>query len=398
MPRCRIDTTIQRHTVDGFDFPLGAYPIEPMTSRAGYTLHFESADADDTNDEAGQLEQWPDRYVFDIVIKATRVESLCRSLFSMLPGRVYPILDVLGNDAYREADPYVAYDLIGQEHFTEALRRYRGWFYEDGLVGFGVMSDEPFIYIFIDEHKIVTVRVEASLKPKVESILAAFDLHEVDQIAGADAALHEHRGVLDCPTDRPDLLCPEEIIEELRDSWGLQLNIDVDRNLDEFGNALGFTPWRCLVRVLESPSAEIRYAEVFLIADCYSAAVRQACEAVEDLIEDEEQAAIEADRSGGRMKDRRADRPKRNRSGDDAEKTRQAASGSPSDEPDPFDELENDPIPLDDLGNDLDDIPDVDALFCDRVTEADFEDAVPDGRGKNAPLNAERVIFTRWLE
>jgi len=393
MPRCRIDTTIQRHAVDGFDFPLGTYPIEPMTFRVGYTLHFESADADD-NDDTGQLEQWPDRYVFDIVIKATRVESLCRSLFSMLPGRVYPILDVLGNDAYREADPYVAYDLIGQEHFTEALRRYRGWFYEDGLVGFGVMSDEPFIYIFIDEHKIVTVRVEASLKAKVESILAAFDLHEVDQIAGADAALHEHRGVLDCPTDRPDLLCPEEIIEELRDSWGLQLNIDVDRNLDEFGNALGFTPWRCLVRVLDSPSAEIRYAEVFLIADCYSAAVRQAGEAVEDLIDEEGDAKDKEDRlSSSRGKPRRGSRPSRARGDADSD----ADKDADADEANPFDEFESDPAPLDNADDD-DDLPDIDALFCDRVSEADFEQAIPDNRGKNVPLNAERVIFTRWLE
>ncbi len=391
MPRCRIDTTIQRHTVDGFDFPLGTYPIEPMAFRAGYTLHFESADADD-NDDTGQLEQWPDRYVFDIVIKATRVESLCRSLFSMLPGRVYPILDVLGNDAYREADPYVAYDLIGQEHFTEALRRYRGWFYEDGLVGFGVMSDEPFIYIFIDEHKIVTVRVEASLKPKVESILAAFDLHEVDQIAGADAALHEHRGVLDCPTDRPDLLCPEEIIEELRDSWGLQLNIDIDRNLDEFGNALGFTPWRCLVRVLDSPSAEIRYAEVFLIADCYSGAVRQACEAVEDLIDDDAAKTDEGRLGSGRTKPRRSPRPSHLRSEPDAD----------ADQANPFDdldlELEPETEPLDDAGDNDDDTPDIDALFCDRVSESDFEQAIPDSRGKNVPLNADRIIFTRWLE
>lgn len=248
MPRCRVDKSIKRVEIDGVAFPLGVYPVEELKPRVGYTLAFEPADGAGESEEDSDWEEWPDRYVFDIMLSATRVESLCRSLYAMLPGRIYPILDVLGHDEYREVDPYVSYELVGQERFHDALRRYKGFFYEDGLVGFGAMSEEPFLYIFVDEHKIVTVRVQADLKERVERLLGAFDLTEIDEIAGADAATHEHRGVLDAPEDRLDLLNADEIVEELRNDWGLVLNIDPDRNIDEDGNDLGMTAWRCLAR------------------------------------------------------------------------------------------------------------------------------------------------------
>src|SRR5205814_9142077 len=88
---------------------------------------------------------------------------------------------------------------------------------------------------------------ETALREKVESVLAAFDLGEVEEIAGADAATHEHRGVLDTPDDRPDLLTAEEIVEELREDWGLVLNVDAERNIDDEENDLGITGWRCII-------------------------------------------------------------------------------------------------------------------------------------------------------
>lgn len=251
MVTCKADPTLKRVVSGNFQFPLGAYPVEPLTPRQGYSVHFEPADGDD---EAGEWEEWPDRYVFDIAITATRVEPLFRALFALLPGRIFPILDVLGHDAYREVDSLVSYDLIGQERFMDAIRRFRGFFFEDGLVGFGAMSEEPFIYIFVDEHKLITVRVETALKEKVEQVLATFDLQPVDEIAGPDSVTHEHRGVLDAPADRPDLLNHEEIVEELIDEWNLVLNVPPDTNKDEEGNDLGITGWRAIVR-WEPPAA-----------------------------------------------------------------------------------------------------------------------------------------------
>lgn len=245
MPRALSDPSVGRVVTNGFSFPKGSYPVEALTPKPGYSIFFEPADGDD---KSGEWEEWPDRYVFDIVISAERVPSLCRSLFALLPSRIYPILDVLGHDAYREIDPYISYDLLGFDRFLASVRAFREYLFDDGLVGFGAMTDDPFFYIFVDEHKIITVRAAVFLKERVERILHAFDLEAIAEPAGADSAAHEHRGVLITPGDRPEVLSSEEIVEFLRDDWRLVLNVDPDENVDDEGNPLGTTPWIALVR------------------------------------------------------------------------------------------------------------------------------------------------------
>lgn len=266
-----------------------------MHPKPGYTVEFEPSDGGDgspagdrdgdTADEPDKSgwEEWPDRYVFDIVITAERLEPLVRALLAMLPGRIYPILDYLGLDAYREVDPYISYELVGMERFIDALRRYRAFLFEDGLCGFGAMIDEPFLYVFVDEHKIVTVRAEPELKEKIEKVLHAFDLEPSEAPAGADSASHEHRAILATAEDRPDLLTVDEIVEQLRDEWRLVLNIDPETNLDEDGRELGITPWHSLIRLAAEGDEKARYAECIVMADCLRAAEELALDAAEEL-------------------------------------------------------------------------------------------------------------------
>lgn len=281
MARCIADQNIQRKTINGFAFPLGVYPVETMTPLAGYTTEFEAAD---TEDDEADWESWPDRYVYDIVVPISRLGALWDQLFALMPGRVFPILDFIGHDAYREVDPYMSYEPVGKERVTDALRRFRDFFFEDGMVGFGAVSDEPFLYLFVDEHKILTVRAEPDLRPQVEGVLKAFDLEAVDEPAGADAAAHEHRGVLLAPKERPDLLAAEEVVEELRERWRLLLNIDPESNVDDDGNDLGFTPWRCLVRCASEKNPEDRYAEILCVADCLRRAEELAMDGAMELL------------------------------------------------------------------------------------------------------------------
>ncbi len=265
--RCELDKAIKRRTSGDFAFPLGVYPVEAMTPIQGYSVEFEPADAG-TGDE---WEEWPDRYVFEAVISAERLRPLCRALYTMLPLRVYPILDVMGHDAYREIDPYIAYDPIGLDRFVEGVRRYGDFLYEDGLVGFGAMSDDPFLYFFLDEHKVVTVRCTPSHREQVEGVFRAFDLPCVPGPAGADAVAHEHRGVLYAPEEEPELLIAEEIVERLVEDWELTLNIDREANLDDEGRELGVTRWRCIVRAISQESQAL-YVEVLLHAESHRAA------------------------------------------------------------------------------------------------------------------------------
>jgi len=282
MPRCLSDESITRKSAQGFDFPLGVYPVEPMTPRQGFNSEYEPADGDDSMEE---VEAWPDRYVFDIVVSAPRLEALWVQIFAMMPGRVYPILDYIGHDCYREIDPYIAYEPVGQERMTNLLQRYRDFFFEDGMVGFGAVSEEPFFYAFVDEHKILTLRVEPEIRPKIEQLLASFDLENVEEPAGADASAHEHRSVLIAPPDRPDLLNADEIVEITRESWGLVLNVDPESNLDDDGKDLGVTPFRCLLRHESDQNPTVRYAEVICSANCLLQAEALSLEAVDGLIE-----------------------------------------------------------------------------------------------------------------
>ncbi len=284
MPNVSLDRSVERRVVEGFRFPLGVYPVEPVTPRDGFVLAFEAADGGDTPPEGvepetssrsdsppsvGDWEEWPDRFMFDVLIDAERLPALVRALVSLLPGRIYPILDVLGNDAYREIDPYIAYDLVGIEHFVDALIHFEDWFLEDGLVGFGAMSMDPFFYLFVDEHKAVTIRVGLELKERLQRLIEAFDLTEVPEILGADAVAHEHRSVLARTEDPREGLHAEEIVERLREAWLLQLNIDTTTNLDDSGASLGVTPFRVVVRCRDSEGQNPAYAEVLLAASCH---------------------------------------------------------------------------------------------------------------------------------
>lgn len=292
--RCAADRSIERVVLGSFAFPLGSYPVEPMRPKPGYTTQFEPADGDDQGEE---WEEWPDRYVFDAVLSHERVEPFVRALLALMPPRIYPILDVLGHDAFREIDPYISYDLLPLDRMYDALRQFHDLFFEDGMVGFGAMSEDPFLYVFVDEHKIVTIRAATALKEKIERLLNAFDLEAMPDPAGADSAAHEHRGVLWAPDDRPELLTAEDIVEQLRDQWRLVLNIDPEQNVDDDQNPLGITCWRCLVRCeKESDDGEpmsVRYAEALVTAECLREAEDLTFDALERLVAPEDRENVE---------------------------------------------------------------------------------------------------------
>ncbi|MFU8828202.1 MAG: hypothetical protein ACNA8P_02100 [Phycisphaerales bacterium] len=276
MPKIVIDSSTTRHEAEGFRFPLGVYPVEPIKPISGYIVEFESADGDNEAD----WEEWPDRFVFDIQVTSQRLRPLCKLLFSFLPGRVYPILDVLGNDAYREVDPYIAFELVGIERFFDGVLHFDDWLFEDGLVGFGAMSMNPFFYIFVDEHKAITIRAGHELKERVERALAAFDLGVVKDLAGVDSVAHEHRTVLAAPeAGDQGALAPEEITDWLVENWLLQLNVDPRTNVDDLGRDLGNTAWRMVARCVAEEGGPSVYAEILLVAGCIENAELLAIEA-----------------------------------------------------------------------------------------------------------------------
>lgn len=286
-PRCQADPSLQRVVSGNVAFPLGVYPIEPIRPVPGYSVSFESSDGGESE---GDWEEWPDRYAFDVVVSADRIEALAAALFASLPGRIYPILDILGQDAYREIDPYVSYELLGLDRFMEAVQRFRPFFFEDGMCGFGAMHDDPFLYVFVDEHKNLSVRVEPASRDRIERMLAAFDLEPVAEPVGVADVAHEHRSVL---LRQGEGLGLDQIVEQLIDDWQLTLNVDVQSNVDDRGRELGVTYWRCVVRGRQQAPDEsgptgpaeppVQYAEIALTAASYAQAEQLAFDAAEEL-------------------------------------------------------------------------------------------------------------------
>lgn len=88
-----------------------------------------------------------DRYVFDAVLSAERVPNLVRCLMALMPSRVFPILDVLGHDAFREIDPFVAYDQVGLDRVIEAVKQVPAFFFEDGLWALGRCRRSLFLFL-----------------------------------------------------------------------------------------------------------------------------------------------------------------------------------------------------------------------------------------------------------
>ncbi len=312
MRKTVIDTSIPRVQSAEFSCPLGVYPTDADAFKPlpGYHSAFEASDGDEEHD---QWERWPDRYMFDVVVSHARLDALLRCLLALLPGRCYPILDVLGRDIHREIDPYIAYDAVGIERFIDGLRSRRQWLLEDGLVGFGAMSLDPFVYIYVDEHKILTLRVEPSLKDRAERILAAFDLPVLPEPQGIDAFEHEHRTVLapaaeDAAPAAPEpastaadavgvaFAAQEDIVEELIERWRLTLNIDAEGNVDDQGRELGPTPWRCVVALRNELDDEVCRAEVYLVAPSLAEAERIAIEALDRDPEADDACVLFADR------------------------------------------------------------------------------------------------------
>jgi len=88
MARCEVDPGLERMRSGELSYPLGVYPVEPSQARAGYTVEFEPADSGEDEQDA-QWEEWPDRYAYEVVISADRLEALTRAVIGLLPSRVY---------------------------------------------------------------------------------------------------------------------------------------------------------------------------------------------------------------------------------------------------------------------------------------------------------------------
>lgn len=251
-------TDLERAVIDGFALPLGIAPGEIKVPTQGYTVEYGSG----TDDE-------PDTYSFYVAVSHERVAPILHRAMELLPDRVYGIVEISSRDAYRPIDVFIGREEIPRPRFLHAWRRCEAALLEDASIAAGANSDSPFVEVFLDQWKGLSIIVPLAMHEAVEAILDEFSLEEVSETwaIGADnPALAESqiRPVLaGLSAGAPDI---DDVLMFLRRDWQLDLNVDPDRNLDDGGRNLGLTLWHATVGVVEDTAGSGAAADLSIWA------------------------------------------------------------------------------------------------------------------------------------
>jgi hypothetical protein len=260
MREFRLRTDIHRAVVDGFALPMGIEPNGLPAPVQGYTVAYTPGEDDD-----------PDTYVFRVVVSHERLARILHRTFDLLPADVYCIIEVGSRDAYRAVDVYLGGETVSLDQFRETWRRYEPLLLEDASIAAGANSEEPFVEVFVDMWKSISIHVPLAMRDEVEVMLQEFDLDEVpetwpDDDGPEDDIMPHVRPVLDLSDER--LLDIDDVLLELRHELRLELNIDPESNIDDAGRSLGLTLWRATVIVepTDSHAENAAYAAVWATA------------------------------------------------------------------------------------------------------------------------------------
>jgi hypothetical protein len=254
-------TDLTRAVIDGFALPLGIAPDGLRAPAQGYTITYNPSEEDE-----------PDTYAFHVVVSHEKLDPLVRFLFErFLPDEIHAIVEIGSRDAYRSLDTYMSQEPIGKDSFIDVWRDFCDILLEDVTIGVGANSEEPFVEVFLDHWKGVSIHVPPESRDDVEHMLQdEFDLHEVPQTWPPDDGPDDlpptrFRQVLDLSNEfAPDI---DELLLVLRREWALELNIDPETNVDEKGRRLGLTLWHAVLIVEpRNGQGEPAYASVWATA------------------------------------------------------------------------------------------------------------------------------------
>ncbi|MHC4127581.1 MAG: hypothetical protein ACYS1E_10785 [Planctomycetota bacterium] len=237
----RLRTDLKRAVIDGFALPLGIAPGPIKVPTPGYTVGY----------SGGQGEE-PDTYSFYVAVSHERVAPIARRAMELLPETVCGIVEISSRDAYRPVDVYIGEEEVRLRRFLTTWRKCEPILLEDASIAAGANSENPFVELFLDQWKGLSIIVPLSMRDDVESILEEFDLEEVAETwpVGADnpaLELSQIRPVL-APAGA-EALDIDDVLMVLRRDLRLELNVDPDTNVDEAGRELGMTLWHAVVGV-----------------------------------------------------------------------------------------------------------------------------------------------------
>jgi hypothetical protein len=212
------------------------------------------------------------------------LRDVLNKAFALLPEQVYGIVEIGSRDAYRTTDVFLGDELIPRSEFRRIWSQFEPFLVEDGSVAAGANSEDPFIEVFLDQWKGVTIHVPADRREEVERMLQGLGLSEVPETwsddedghaAPADAGIEhllDERSYVRSVLDTSDEFMPDvdELLLQLRHAWRLELNVDPRTNVDESGRALGATLWYAvaLVHDASGKSENGAYVSAWATASC----------------------------------------------------------------------------------------------------------------------------------
>jgi len=232
---------IERTVIDGFALALGIAPGDVTPPTVGYTIAYTSGHDDE-----------PDTYSFYVTVSHEQVAPIVEKVFSLLPEEVCAIVEISSRDAYRLTDVFLSHEEISKRDFLRTWDRWEPVLLEDGSIAAGANGENPFVEVFVDQWKGVSIIVPLDMHDDVERLLASAGLNEVQETW----ALGDENPALDNVQIRPVLADLDgmaadidDVLMELRHDWRMELNIDPDTNVDDAGRRLGLTLWHAILGV-----------------------------------------------------------------------------------------------------------------------------------------------------
>jgi len=251
-----IDPTLKRLTINGFAFPLGWNPSDGQRPFEGYTIARLELDLG-----------LPVTHQFQIAVSHERLKRLLARMIEFLPDPVYPILEIVSTDAYRQVDPLMSSEPMPKQDFLATWRDFEPLLLDDCALAAGAMSEDPYVEVFLEANKFIIMNIASEGSAALEAELQSQGLHEVpSHWIEDDNCMDEFQSVL---LERDDLMTLEEIIVHLQRLWRLELNVDPEGNPDESGRDLGVTLWHVVVLAVkrdQQPPTDSARIDVWLSA------------------------------------------------------------------------------------------------------------------------------------
>jgi hypothetical protein len=138
-----------------------------------------------------------DHIEYRVVLPPQKLITIFDTLLNdLMPSEVFGIYEEFSFDAFRDTDSYMSSDAVALDRLKGAWKAYREFIVEDGKTGFGAVSFDPCLELFIEEHGGLYLSGSVEFAGRIEELLEHHGVPEVESLRTIDNFEHQHREVL----------------------------------------------------------------------------------------------------------------------------------------------------------------------------------------------------------